>query len=194
MHPIEKLLAQELLSKPLSALYLVLLSVDPKMERLWDLWKADLPKPWLGGLSWRYQGTKLLISSREKLIQIKFLQRLHRIYPQRSQECPRCRDGIGTYLHMSWSCPRVVRFWGEVVWLIHFPLQLTLLVSPELVFLGIQDDEQRPRCTKLLLLYLFYYAKREIILKWNARFPPSVGSREKSINAAPTMYKVDLYR
>lgn len=45
--------------------------------------------------------------------------------------------------------------------LINGRLQLTLPVSPEMALLEIQDDE---RCTKLLLAYLFFYAKWEIIL------------------------------
>lgn len=63
-----------------------------------------------------------------------------------------------------WSCPRVAQFWMEVFEVINFCLQLTLPISPTLV-LGISDDEQRPRYTKLLISYLLYYATREIILK-----------------------------
>lgn len=66
MDPIEKLLAQDSLLKPLSALYLDLLSVDsPKMDHLWDRWKADIPN--LDSENWEDclgDSAKLLISSR----------------------------------------------------------------------------------------------------------------------------------
>lgn len=51
----------------------------------------------------------------------------------------------------------IVRYWEEVVELINNRLWLTLPVSPELALLGIQDDEQRPCCTKLFG-YIFFYA------------------------------------
>lgn len=67
----------------------------------------------------------------------------------------------------------IARFWGEMLELMNVHHQVVLLTTPELILLGIQDDEQRPRCTKLLISYLLYYAKREIIIKWNYfPFPP----------------------
>lgn len=114
-------------------------------------------------------------------------QRLHRIFPLRSPECTRCGKTTGTYLHKFWGCPVVARFWREVVELINHHLELALPTNPEL-FLGIQEDEQRTRCTKILISYLFYYAKREIILKWNSFLPPCIASWGKSINAALPMF------
>lgn len=81
-------------------------------------------------------------------------------------------------VHMFWSCPRIARFWREVVELIN---HLTLPISPELALLGILDDQQRPRYTKLLIADLLYFAKREIILKWNACSSPSVDSWGKNL-------------
>lgn len=76
MDLIDELLAQGSLSKPLSAFYLALLSVDsPKMERLWGLWKADLPD--LDREDCLEDSTKLLIFSQDELIHIKFLNRVY---------------------------------------------------------------------------------------------------------------------
>lgn len=64
MDPIEELLDQVSLLKPLSALYLAFLSVDsPGMERLWVMWKADLFA--LDREDCLEDSTKLLISSFE---------------------------------------------------------------------------------------------------------------------------------
>lgn len=91
--PIDDLLAQESLFKPLS--YLVLLSVEPsKMEKLWEAWRADIPT--LDREDWEdcfKDSSKWMVTSRDKLIQTKFqrvctiLLRLHRIYPQSSPDC-----------------------------------------------------------------------------------------------------------
>lgn len=168
--PIEELQAQESLSKPLSALYFYLLSADsPRMTTLWDKWKNDIPN--LDREDWKDclgDSAKLLISSQDRLIQIKFIhrvyytpQRLHHIYPQRHQNFIHCGGGVGAYRHMLWTCQRVASFWGEVIDTIHSHLQLNLPVNSELLLLGVNDDDQSPRCTKLLIFYLLYYTKRD---------------------------------
>lgn len=74
LDPFEELLSQEDLEKPFSALYGALLIIDaPKIERLWDLWKQDIPsldkEDWEDCLN---QCPKLVISSRDKLMQTTF--------------------------------------------------------------------------------------------------------------------------
>lgn len=109
MDPIEELLAQESLSKPLSSLYMSLLSLDsPRLESLWEAWRTDIPT--LEREDWNdcfEDGFGLVISSRNKVIQAKLLhrvyytpQRLHRRYPLRDPLCNRCRQDVGTYYHM----------------------------------------------------------------------------------------------
>lgn len=60
----------------------------------------------------------------------------------------------------------------------------------ELALLGIQEDDQRPRYTKLLLSLLLFYAKKEILLKWTSPLPPTVRLWENSVNAILPMYKL----
>lgn len=117
-------------------------------------------------------GPKLIISSGDKLIQVKFLhriyytpQRLHRMFPDKDSECPRCKTLIGTFFHMFWNCPIISTYWTKVFGEINSKLQLSLPMSPELALLGVHDDEQRPHHLKLLISYLFFYAKKEILLK-----------------------------
>lgn len=73
--------------------------------------------------------------------------------PRDTQNIPAVGGDVDTYLHMFWNCPRVARFWGEVVELTNIRLQLTLLTTPELL-LGIHNDNQRPRRTKFINLIL----------------------------------------
>lgn len=70
MDPIEGRPALEWLSKPLSTLYIDLLSCNsPRMERLWEKWKADMPdldrEDWDDCLG---ESAQTLISSRDRLI------------------------------------------------------------------------------------------------------------------------------
>lgn len=155
MDPIEEHLAQGSLPKPLSSLYLALLSLDTsKMDSSWEAWKEDIPS--LDRENWEdcfESSSKLVISSRDKLIQTKFLhrvyynpQRLQRFYSQRYPVCVCCHSATGTYFHMFWSCPRVTRFQTEVFEVINTRLQLSFPMSPELALLGLQDNDQGPQC------------------------------------------------
>lgn len=92
------------------------------MEGLWKVWQSDLPsldrEDWDDCLE---QGPRLVISSRDKLIQVKFLhrvyympQKLHCIFPDQDPICPKCRTQVGSFLHMFWECPIIRSFWSEV--------------------------------------------------------------------------------
>lgn len=116
---IEELLAPGDLTKPLSTLCGALLGTDsPKLERLWDTWHRDITllnrEGWEDCLEY---GPKLVISSNDKLIQVKFLpriyytpQKLHQIFLDRDPVCPRCKTHIGTFFHMFWDCSIVLTY------------------------------------------------------------------------------------
>lgn len=78
--PIEDLLEQESMIKPLSTLYLALLSTaSPKMDRFWKQRHTYITctldrEAWEGGFE---DNSKLMIASKNKLIQAKFL---HGVY------------------------------------------------------------------------------------------------------------------
>lgn len=160
---LRKLLAPGGLAKPPSTLYGALLGTDsPKLEKLWKTWHSDIPsldrEGWEDCLEY---GPKLVISSKDKLIQVKFLhriyytpQRLHRIYLDRDPECPRCKAHTGTFFHIFWDCPIISAYWTKVFGEINSRLQLSLPMIPELALLGVHDDEQRSRHSKLLISYL----------------------------------------
>lgn len=182
--PIEETLAQEILKKTLSTLYLALLETDsPKMHSLWAKWQADIPS--LNRETWEEcfeDGSKLMVSSRDRLLHTKFLhrvyytpQRLHQIYPNRSPNCNRCQSPDSTYLHIFWTCPLLVKYWTAIFESINIRLQLTLPVSPELALLGIHDDDQRPKYTKILISLLLFYAKKEILKVGVTVFPQGGG-------------------
>lgn len=140
---------------------------------------------------------KVVIASKDKLIQVKFLhriyytpQRLHRIFPDRDPMCPKCRTQVGTFFHMFWDCPIIANYWAAVFSGINSRLQMSIPASPELALLGVHDDEQRSHHLKLLISYLLFYAKKEIFLKWTDSSPPSLPSWKAQIEAAIPMYRI----
>lgn len=67
---------------------------------------------------------------------------------------------------------------------------LHLPVSPDLLLLGIHDDTQRSHHLKLLISYLLYYAKKEILLKWTLAESPMMASLEAMLDALLRMFKL----
>lgn len=108
--------------------------------------------------------------------------RLQWMHPTHDPQCPWCYVHLGTYLHMFWDCPSVAKFRLEVYELINLRMQLTLL--------GFHEDEQPSHHTDLLILYLLYYAKKEILLKWTSSTPHVVPLWEAMVDAAQPMYKL----
>lgn len=116
------------------------------------------------------QGPRLVISSRDKLIQVKFLhriyytpQKLHCIFPDSDPLCPKCKTQVGTFLHMFWDFPIIVRSWAETFSEINLRLQLSLSATPEQALLGVHD-RQHPYHLKLLVSHLLFQAKRRFSL------------------------------
>lgn len=119
-----------------------------KIEKLWDSWKQDIPS--LDREDWEdclEQCPKLVISSRDKLIQISFLHwlyytpgRLQSIYPDRNPHCHRCQTLLDTYPHMFLERLSIFTFWSEVFELINLRLDSSVPMSLELALLGIHDD------------------------------------------------------
>lgn len=189
--PIEDLLSLESLSKPLFSLYLTLLSEEShKMDKLWKKWRADTPT--LDKDDWEdcfEESSRLVISSRDKLIQTKLLhrlyytpQRLQRIYPRQSASCPLCQTTFVMYFHMFWSCARVSQFWTEFF---DSCLPCSLQLSCRYWVFTMSS-----KYAKLLISFLMHYTKKEIICKLTAPSPPSVTLWETSINAVLPMYKL----
>lgn len=66
---------------------------------------------------------------------------------------------------MFWTCSQVAEFWTEVFDVLNTRLQLSVSCTPELALLGIPDDVQQSKYAKLLISFLLYYVKKEIIIR-----------------------------
>lgn len=87
----------------------------------------------------------LIISTRDRWIQLKFLHRMYyspqrhsTIYPLLDPTCPKCRMDVGTFIHMVWSCCTLKWFWSEEVSELSALSGLVVPIDP-LVLLGICD-------------------------------------------------------
>lgn len=73
---------------------------------------------------------------------------------------------------------------------INLRLQLSLPVLRELALLGVHEDAQCSHHSKLLISYLLFYAKKEILKKWISSSPLALSSWEVLIDVALLMCRI----
>lgn len=179
------------MGKPLSTLYLYLtVEYDAKLTKTWEKWRVDIPS--LEEEEWKeclISYIPSMIAAKDRFIQFKFLhrayftpQRLARIYLQRDPNCQRCRQEVGTFWHMVWSCPKLRLFWSAVASTLSNVIGSNLPMDPQILLLSHLEDVEGDRYSKLCLTFALYYARREILLRWKMVEPPTLASWIRSVN------------
>lgn len=117
--PIESLLSEENLKKPLSEVYKGLFVETPKMHnKCRDTWSALIPD--FGRDDWDDMWDRtfgILVSTRDRLIQFKLLHRIYYtlaklagIYGTGTGECWRCACSPADFDHIFWHCQEIRKF------------------------------------------------------------------------------------
>lgn len=139
----------------------------------------------------------LMISARDRYIQLKFLhrayytpQRLARFYPTQSDKFSKCNNAVGMFFHVVWSCPLIHQFWREMVQYINSIGNLTIGLDPRVLLLGICDAITTSTHKQLLIFYASYYARKAILIKWKQSEPPTVGQWKTLIDNTLPLYKL----
>lgn len=99
--------------------------------------------------------------------------RLKRVGLTNSDECWKCKNSVGTFLHLMWDCPLVSPFWTQVLGTMEELLEQPLPSSPRLCLLG--DRTLTPELTKVqfgLALAGFLTAAKVILRKWKSTSAP----------------------
>lgn len=197
--PVEKLLSTKILVAPLSTIYFHITAARPtKLGKLFLKWKEDLPsleeEEWETCLS---SYVSSLISARDRFLQLKFLHRAYYtprklavIYPDRSPACPRCGDLDASFLHMTWSCPRLRGYWEQVLADVNQTVETTIPLCPRALLLNVLVDSGVGKYAKLFIAFATYYARREILLRWKLSEPPTVNAWRKTLNTVLPLYKI----
>lgn len=150
-------------------------------SQLFEVWQRDIPtlteEDRSEGLQ---QCITLMISARDHFVQLKFLHRVYytpsrlsRIYPGVRDIFPKCRQSVGTFIHMVWECPHIQTFWQAVVSDVNMVAGLSLDRDPLVFILGITDNLNTTKNTSLFVFYPAYYARKTILTKWKLLDPLS---------------------
>lgn len=93
------------------------------------------------------QFVALMISTKDRFIQLKFIhrayympQRLSVIYPTANAICLRCRGEVGNFMHMVWLCPVNSGLLEKVVSDIQRISRVPLTWDPLIFLLSITDN------------------------------------------------------
>lgn len=125
-------------------------------------------------------GHQVSVSPAQKVSQLMLLhrtyytpKRLFRFGGRKDDKCPRCQES-GDLMHMIWKCPKLFRYWNEVVETLNKILALELKIEPKLCILGVEGNIRRNFKIKIVRRCLFQ-ARKLIALRWQARTPPHEG-------------------
>lgn len=96
--------------------------------------------------------------------------------------CPKCERDHGDLLHMIWKCPKLFRYWREVLDTISEVYMIPLSKKSISLFVGGIDDELVPAPTRIVILRLLYVARKLIAQWWITPRVPTRGQWIDSVN------------
>lgn len=161
---------------------------DPSRLPCRQRWEEDIGA--IDGDTWEIclmNAPLVSISTSQKLSHLYLLHRAYRTPLQLykwgirdSPLCPKCERDHGNLLHMIWKCPKLFRYWKEVLDTISEVYMIPLERTPVVCVLGGIDEELAPPPTCIALIRLLYIAKKLIAQWW---ITPRVPTRVQWIDS-----------
>ena len=93
------------------------------------------------------------------------------------------------FMHVFWDCPRVQPYWQGVVDCIRSVTSISIPITVEVCLLHLVEPLATTRAIRTLLILLFFYAKKRIILSWKSSSAPTVESWKVLVNKVIPFYK-----
>ncbi len=97
-----------------------------------------------------------------------------KINPSAPSHCWRnCGAHLGNYTHIFWSCPKLEKFWQEILQKVSEAMHFDIPKDPRILFLGMTPAGKEGRSQKYLIHILFTAAIKCITLSWLKPNPPT---------------------
>lgn len=158
------------------------------LTQLFSKHPVDLKTKWEGDLGPIEPGIweeilqaipKVSVSEQHRLSQIYLIHRvyrtplfLHKIGLRDSPICNRCCIHPASLLHMMWNCPKLVRYWDEVISLINATYSVTIDTDPMTCILGYVEDLTVDAYEKIAIARILFMARKVIAYHWLDSAPP----------------------
>lgn len=107
--------------------------------------------------------------------------------------CPRCRE-TGDLIHMVWRCPKLFRYWTEILKIINATFRVTLELEPRVCVLGHIEEEIGTIGTIPVIARCLYQARKSIAQSWQSMKPPTPEEWVMTINMLVWKEKVTFTR
>lgn len=100
--------------------------------------------------------------------------KLHKMGRVSDPICCRCRQHNADLIHLLWRCPKLHRYWHEVISTLNGVFQTTVPVDPMQCLLGVLDEVIPEEQTKVAVSRALFQARKLILMAWKSAVPPSV--------------------
>lgn len=134
-----------------------------------ETWQKILERVPLASLSPAQCLTQLFIIYRVYRTPVKLFKWGRRDSPY----CPRCQKSPADLLHMLWNCPKLAKYWREVVNTINDTFKTYIHKDPKTCLLGYLDEELMPHEILIPVSRLLFLARKLIALRWIYPSAPS---------------------
>ena len=88
--------------------------------------------------------------------------------------CGRCRAAQGDLVHLLWRCPKLHRYWSEVLATLNSVFQTSVPLDPLCCLLGVLEGSIAEETTRVAFARALFQARKLILIHWKSREPPSV--------------------
>lgn len=92
------------------------------------------------------QTKRISVCNRARLLQFKIIHRLqispskrHKMNPQTSPGCLKCKSALGTYTHCVWYCPKIQLYWQDILKDMSAIFGTAMTCDPVSLLLGYRD-------------------------------------------------------
>lgn len=138
------------------------------------------------------------ICARHGLLQCKVLHRIHwskeklsKRFPGTDPTCDRCKITSGSYFHTFWSCSKLITFWTHIFKILSGTFRLPLDPCPMMALFGVSPDPcPLNKYQRDFLAFCTLLARRQILLNWKNKLPPSYSMWIKDILYFMKMEKI----
>lgn len=100
--------------------------------------------------------------------------RLHKIFPNASQLCFKCKSNIGTVMHVFWDCDMIKTYWKEIHKAVQKIIGKSFALSPSIYLLNCKAELHLNHDQESVLHFCTFLARKCILLLWSTRHVPSV--------------------
>lgn len=99
--------------------------------------------------------------------------RLHKIFPNVSQYCFKCKSNIGTVMHVFWDCDMIKTYWKEIHKMVQKIIGKSFELSPSIYLLNSKFELHLNHSLELVLHLCSFLARKCILLLWSTPHIPS---------------------